>query len=104
MIEVVGIGDDGWSGLDEARRALISGAATLVGGGRHLDLVAPHAPEAQLVPWPSPLRPASPALVAAHPDAVVLASGDPLRSGIATTLIDVVGFLAPGVLSLVDTR
>ncbi|MGO4245206.1 cobalamin biosynthesis bifunctional protein CbiET, partial [Janibacter sp. RAF20_2_2] len=80
MIEVVGIGDDGWSGLDEARRALISGAATLVGGGRHLDLVAPHAPEAQLVPWPSPLRPALPALVEAHPDAVVLASGDPLRS------------------------
>ena len=91
MIEVVGIGDDGWSGLDEARRALISGAATLVGGGRHLDLVAPHAPEAQLVPWPSPLRPALPALVEAHPDAVVLASGDPLRSGIATTLVELVG-------------
>lgn len=91
MIEVVGIGDDGWSGLDEARRALISGAATLVGGGRHLDLVAPHAPEAQLVPWPSPLRPALPDLLRAHPDAVVLASGDPLRSGIATTLIDLVG-------------
>ena len=91
MIEVVGIGDDGWSGLDEARRALISGAATLVGGGRHLDLVAPHAPEAQLVPWPSPLRPALPALVESHPDAVVLASGDPLRSGIATTLVELVG-------------
>ena len=43
------------------------------------------------MPWPSPLRPALPALVEAHPDAVVLASGDPLRSGIATTLIDVVG-------------
>ena len=91
MIEVVGIGDDGWSGLDEARRALITGATTLLGGARHLDLLAPHAPEARLVPWPSPLRPALPALVEAHPDAVVLASGDPLRSGIATTLIDVVG-------------
>ncbi|GAB0025407.1 bifunctional cobalt-precorrin-7 (C(5))-methyltransferase/cobalt-precorrin-6B (C(15))-methyltransferase [Helicobacter pylori] len=91
VIEVVGIGDDGWSGLDEARRALITGATTLLGGARHLDLLAPHAPDARLVPWPSPLRPALPALVEAHPDAVVLASGDPLRSGIATTLIDVVG-------------
>lgn len=91
VIDVVGIGDDGWAGLDERRRGLVGDAATLIGGQRHLDLVAEHAPAAELVPWPSPLRPALPALVRAKGDAVVLASGDPLRSGIATTLIDLLG-------------
>lgn len=91
MIDVVGIGDDGWAGLDAGRRGLVERAVTLIGGRRHLDLLAPHAPAAELVDWPSPLRPALPDLLRAHPDAVVLASGDPLRSGIATTLIDLVG-------------
>lgn len=92
VIDVVGIGDDGWAGLDEGRRALITGASTLIGGARHLDLVADHVgPAATLVPWPSPLRPAVPGLVEEHRDSVVLASGDPLRSGIATTLVDVLG-------------
>ena len=91
VIDVVGIGDDGWAGLDDRRRRLVAGAATLVGGRRHLDLVAPHAPGAELVAWPSPLRPALPALLEAKGDAVVLASGDPLRSGIATTIIELLG-------------
>lgn len=91
VIDVVGIGDDGWAGLDEGRRRLVEAAVTLIGGRRHLDLVAGHAPGAELVAWPSPLRPALPALLEAKGDAVVLASGDPLRSGIATTLIDLLG-------------
>ncbi|WP_435198035.1 precorrin-6y C5,15-methyltransferase (decarboxylating) subunit CbiE [Janibacter sp. GS2] len=92
MIDVVGIGDDGWAGLDEGRRGLVAGAATLLGGARHLDLVAEHAaPGAALVAWPSPLRPALPALLEEVGDAVVLASGDPLRSGIGSTLVDLLG-------------
>ncbi|WP_217999981.1 precorrin-6y C5,15-methyltransferase (decarboxylating) subunit CbiE [Janibacter anophelis] len=91
MIDVVGIGDDGWAGLDEARRGLVAGAATLIGGRRHLDLVADHAPHADLVAWPSPLRPGLEALLEAKGDAVVLASGDPLRSGIGTTLVELLG-------------
>lgn len=92
VIDVVGIGDDGWAGLDEGRRRLVGDAAVLVGGRRHLDLVAEHVGTgAELVPWPSPLRPALPGLLEGRGDVVVLASGDPLRSGIATTLVDLLG-------------
>lgn len=95
MIDVVGIGDDGWPGLDERRRRLVAGARTLLGGRRHLDLLAGHAaPGARLVPWPSPLREFLPGLLkeaTAEGDVVVVASGDPLRSGIGTTLIDLLG-------------
>lgn len=91
MIEVVGVGDDGWDGLDGARRRLVEGATNLLGGRRHLDLLAPHAPGAELVPWPSPLRAGLPALLETKGDAVALASGDPLRSGIATTLVELLG-------------
>ncbi|WP_277455049.1 precorrin-6y C5,15-methyltransferase (decarboxylating) subunit CbiE [Janibacter sp. DB-40] len=95
MIDVVGIGDDGWVGLDDGRRGLVRDAATVLGGRRHLDLVAEHtAPGTDLVAWPSPLRPALPGLLESAEsvgDVVVLASGDPLRSGIATTLIDLLG-------------
>ncbi|WP_427385106.1 precorrin-6y C5,15-methyltransferase (decarboxylating) subunit CbiE [Janibacter sp. G56] len=95
MIDVVGIGDDGWVGLDEGRRGLVRDAATVLGGRRHLDLVAEQtAPGADVRAWPSPLRPALPGLVEAAEatgGVVVLASGDPLRSGIGSTLIDLLG-------------
>ena len=92
VIDVVGIGDDGWAGLDEGRRSLIGDASTLLGGQRHLDLVAAHVgPAAELLPWPRPLRPALPGLLEEKGDVVVLASGDPLRSGIGTTLVDLLG-------------
>lgn len=95
VIDVMGIGDDGWVGLDEGRRGLVRDAATVLGGRRHLDLVAEHtAPGADLRAWPSPLRPALPGLVEAAEatgGVVVLASGDPLRSGIGTTLVDLLG-------------
>lgn len=92
MIDVVGIGDDGWAGLDAVRRSLVQSAATVLGGRRHLDLVAAHTADgAELVPWPRPLRPALPALLEGKGDALVLASGDPLRSGIATTLVELLG-------------
>ncbi|NYF97133.1 precorrin-6y C5,15-methyltransferase (decarboxylating) subunit CbiE [Janibacter cremeus] len=95
MIDVVGIGDDGWVGLDEGRRGLVRDAATVLGGRRHLDLVAEHAATgADLVAWPSPLLPALPGLLESAESTgavVVLASGDPLRSGIGTTLVDLLG-------------
>ncbi|WP_235499366.1 precorrin-6y C5,15-methyltransferase (decarboxylating) subunit CbiE [Janibacter sp. Soil728] len=92
MIDVVGIADDGWAGLDDGRRGLIERAGTVIGGQRHLDLVADHvAAGAEVVPWPSPLRAALPALIERVGDAVVVASGDPLRSGIGTTLVDLLG-------------
>lgn len=89
-VTVVGIGADGWTGLSEPSRALVLGASVLLGGARHLDLVP--AVEGQVRrPWPSPLRPGLPGLLASLPaggDVVALASGDPLVSGIATTLLE----------------
>ncbi|PRX48231.1 precorrin-6Y C5,15-methyltransferase (decarboxylating) [Prauserella shujinwangii] len=86
-IAVVGIGADGWDGLPPPARAEIEAAEVLFGGRRQLDLVP--ATGAAKVPWPSPLLPALDGLLAEHAGRriCVLASGDPLLSGIGTTLV-----------------
>lgn len=92
MIIVVGIGADGWEGLSPAQRGRIEQAEVVLGGRRHLDLL-PDLPGQRREPWPSPLREGLPALLGSlgAADVVALASGDPLVSGIASTLVDVVG-------------
>lgn len=111
-ITVVGIGADGWSGLPERLRALVLAADTVLGGRRHLAML-PDRPRQRRQVWPSPLREGLPPLLASldsvasdgastdgastdsaspdGPSTVALASGDPLVSGIATTLIDLLG-------------
>jgi precorrin-6Y C5,15-methyltransferase (decarboxylating) len=106
-ITVVGIGADGWSGLPERLRTLVLAADTVLGGRRHLAML-PDRPRQRRQAWPSPLREGLPPLLASLDDAsadgaasdsaspdgpstVALASGDPLVSGIATTLIDLLG-------------
>jgi precorrin-6Y C5,15-methyltransferase (decarboxylating) len=101
-ITVVGIGADGWSGLPERLRALVLAADTVLGGRRHLAML-PDRPRQRRQAWPSPLREGLPPLLASldgasadsaspdGPSTVALASGDPLVSGIATTLIDLLG-------------
>ncbi|MGY0386645.1 precorrin-6y C5,15-methyltransferase (decarboxylating) subunit CbiE [Nocardioides sp. WG-D5] len=93
MIVVVGIGAGGWDEIPVRHQQLIQDAATLLGGKRHLDLV-PDVPGQRREPWPSPLREGLPALLESLPadvPVVALASGDPLVSGIGTTLIDLLG-------------
>ncbi|MFE6645584.1 precorrin-6y C5,15-methyltransferase (decarboxylating) subunit CbiE, partial [Nocardioides sp. NPDC057772] len=93
MIVVVGIGAGGWDEIPVRHQQLIREASTLLGGKRHLDLV-PDVPGQRREPWPSPLREGLPALLGSLPtDATVvaLASGDPLVSGIGTTLISLLG-------------
>lgn len=92
VITVVGIGADGWDGLAERLRRLVLDAAVVLGGRRHLDLL-PDVPGQRREAWPSPLRGALPGLLeslGAGP-VVVLASGDPLVSGIGATLLDALG-------------
>ncbi|MEC3982212.1 precorrin-6y C5,15-methyltransferase (decarboxylating) subunit CbiE [Amycolatopsis sp. H20-H5] len=84
---VVGIGADGWPGLSEPARAAVLAADIVFGARRQLDYVPG---TAEKVAWPSPLLPALDGLLAEHAGRAicVLASGDPLLSGIGTTLIE----------------
>ena len=91
-VTVVGVGADGWAGLSDRLREAVSSAPVLLGGRRHLDLVPPVAGQVR-EPWPSPLRAGLPPLLQRYADRplVVLASGDPLLSGIGSTLIALLG-------------
>ncbi|MCP9987413.1 precorrin-6y C5,15-methyltransferase (decarboxylating) subunit CbiE [Streptomyces sudanensis] len=92
-VTVVGVGADGWAGLPEPSRAALRAADVVIGGGaRQLGLL-PAEVTADRVPWPSPLRPAVPALLAAHAGraVAVLASGDPMFHGVGRALAEVLG-------------
>ncbi|MFC0602398.1 precorrin-6y C5,15-methyltransferase (decarboxylating) subunit CbiE [Streptomyces palmae] len=98
-VTVVGIGADGRQGLGPAGRAALAAAEVVIGGPRQLALL-PADCAAERVPWPSPLRPAVPGLLAAHAGRriAVLASGDPMFFGIGRTLAEILGAEALEVL------
>ncbi|RBY78391.1 cobalamin biosynthesis bifunctional protein CbiET [Geodermatophilus sp. TF02-6] len=85
---VVGIGADGWDGLSPRARRAVEDADVLRGSPRQLALVPEEVP-AERLPWPSPMTPALAGLLDAHPGrrVVVLASGDPMLSGVGTSLV-----------------
>lgn len=91
-VSVVGIGADGWDGLAPASRTALRDAEVLIGGPRQLALL-PAECAGEQVPWPRPLRPAVPALLAEHAGrrVAVLASGDPFFHGIGRALAEVAG-------------
>ncbi|MGP3983213.1 precorrin-6y C5,15-methyltransferase (decarboxylating) subunit CbiE [Streptomyces sp. KR80] len=91
-VTVVGIGADGWDGLAAGSREALTAAEVLIGGPRQLELL-PSDCAGERIPWPSPLRPAVPGLLAAHAGRriAVLASGDPLFFGIGRTLVELLG-------------
>jgi precorrin-6Y C5,15-methyltransferase (decarboxylating) len=104
VIIVVGIGADGWAGLSPAARERVEGATVVLGGRRQLDLL-PQVPGQRREAWPSPLREGLPDLLAplAGETVVALASGDPLVSGIGTTLLDLLGREAVEVMPAVSS-
>lgn len=82
---VIGIGEDGRAGLSAAALHALADAELVVGGKRHLDLVAPLAGET--LAWPSPIHDAFPAITARRGGkVVVLASGDPFHYGVGVQL------------------
>ncbi|MBO6727545.1 MAG: precorrin-6y C5,15-methyltransferase (decarboxylating) subunit CbiE [Rhizobiaceae bacterium] len=85
-LSIVGIGEDGIAGLGENARNMITGAQTVFGGKRHLELAASLiAGEARA--WPSPFDQAVAAVLALRGGSVcVLASGDPMFYGVGATL------------------
>ncbi|OSQ40903.1 precorrin-6Y C5,15-methyltransferase [Thalassospira mesophila] len=92
MITVVGIGEDGFSGLSPAAARIIKQAGIIFGGKRHLSML-PNNISAQQCPWISPFND-NLALIgncrAQNP--VVLASGDPMYFGVGNTLVNHFGF------------
>ncbi|MGW1143699.1 precorrin-6y C5,15-methyltransferase (decarboxylating) subunit CbiE [Streptomyces sp. NPDC002454] len=84
---------DGWPGLPEAARTVLRAAEVVLGAPRQLDLLPAAECTGERVPWPSPLRPAVPGLLAAHAGRrlAVLASGDPMFHGIGRALVESVG-------------
>ncbi|MBC2959217.1 precorrin-6y C5,15-methyltransferase (decarboxylating) subunit CbiE [Nocardioides deserti] len=106
MITVVGVGADGR--LDEHAEALVRDADVLLGGRRHL-ADRPDVPGQQRLPWPSPLADGLPALLDPLLDGphgrrvVALASGDPMVSGIGTTLVRLLGPAAVRVIPAVSS-
>ncbi|MDN5562611.1 MAG: precorrin-6y C5,15-methyltransferase (decarboxylating) subunit CbiE [Luteococcus sp.] len=90
---VLGIGAEGWAGLTCSQREELLQADVVLGGARHLAML-PDVEGQRREPWPSPLREALPGLLGSLPAAAqvtVLASGDPLVSGIGTTLVELLG-------------
>jgi precorrin-6Y C5,15-methyltransferase (decarboxylating) len=108
-LNVVGVGADGLEGVAPAARALIEGADLLVGGERHLSMVANGHAERRV--WEFPLDDIVAAIRDAHGKrVVVLATGDPMAFGIGSTLArhfaaDEMTILpAPGAFSLAAAR
>ena len=83
-LTVIGIGEDGFTGLGkQARRALL-GASRIVGAPRQLALL-PHCLSAVREEWPSPFS-LAPILERQGEAVCVLASGDPMLFGVGASL------------------
>ncbi|WP_147063015.1 precorrin-6y C5,15-methyltransferase (decarboxylating) subunit CbiE [Terrabacter aerolatus] len=91
-VDVVGVGACGLPSLGPETLRLVEEADVVIGGERHLAMIE-RRPGQLLVPWPSPLLPRLRTLLeeVGAGRLVVLASGDPLVSGIGTTLVRELG-------------
>ena len=86
---IVGIGEDGWDGLNNEARQAVVAAGLLYGGTRHLAFVPTQSCAATRIPWPSPMASAMQQILTEHRRhrrVVVLASGDPLFYGVGVPL------------------
>lgn len=92
---LLGILDDGWTGLSDPARQRLAAAGVVIGAGRTLDLVRPYlAPEAEVHDMDGRLGQV-PGWIAAAREAgrsvIALATGDPLCHGIASWLTGKLG-------------
>ena len=84
-LDLIGIGEDGLSGLSDEARNLVEQADVVIGGKRHLDIVGDL--RGEKIPWPAKMQD-----MFAHlrdykgRPVVILASGDPLHYGAGSSL------------------
>lgn len=104
-VTVVGIGADGWGGLGETARELIRQAPLVIGGHRQQTLL-PDIPGQDRRRWPTPLLPSLRSLLEDYRGRhiLVVASGDPLLSGIGSTLIEMLGAAAVRIVPAVSSE
>ncbi len=85
-LSVVGIGEDGLSGLSSIARTLLDRAQVVVGGARHLAMLPTDDTREKLL-WASPLQATVDEIIRRQGESIcVLASGDPMCHGIGVTL------------------
>lgn len=109
-LSIVGIGEDGVSGLGDEAKRLISQAEFVFGGKRHLALAATLI-RGEALAWPSPFDAEMKALVKlAGRKVCVLGSGDPFLHGVGATIARIVpadefiALPAPSAFSLAASR
>lgn len=110
---IIGILDDGWSGLSDAARQALSTVGLVIGVGRTLDLIKAQRPEAEYRDMDGALSQSPDWIRAARAEGrsvAVLATGDPLCHGIASYLLGKLGrdgveiLPAPSTLQLAFAR
>ena len=105
-LTIIGLGEDGPTGLTDASRAALAAAEVVVGGPRHLALVDAGA---RGIAWPVPFD-VAPVLALRGRRVAVLASGDPFWHGAGGSLVAHLApgewrcFPVPGVMSLAAAR
>ena len=86
-LSIVGIGEGGLGDLSQVARGLVDRSSIIVGGKRHLAMLAPNDERVQIV-WTSPIEETIDLILNYRGTPVcVLASGDPLCYGIGVTLL-----------------
>ncbi len=108
-LTVIGIGEDGRAGLSSAALAALDRAEFVIGGVRHLALVAPLSAQKQT--WPSPFSDGYSMILARRGQPTcVLATGDPFHYGVGAELArlipadEIVCFPQPSAFSLAAAR
>ncbi len=105
-LTIIGIGEDGLSGLSDASRKALASAETVFGGERHLALADVGA---RGRPWPAPFDIRGVLACRGRPTAV-LASGDPFWHGVGSRLAEQLdkdewtAYPAPSTFSLAAAR
>ena len=90
-LSIVGVGEDGVSGLTALAKELIGSAGLVFGGERHLALVAPLI-RGRACRWSSPFDPTFAEVLSHRGQTVcVLATGDPMHHGAGSSLSRLVG-------------
>lgn len=85
-LSVIGIGEDGLSGLSAIARSILQHAQVIVGGSRHLAMLSPD-DQREKITWSSPINASVEEILRRRGQPVcVLASGDPMCFGIGVTL------------------